>query len=74
MYEDTKDAKNIDATVERYETMSDGDQFQKPRPDAMGTVTLTATEDVFLIPAPSADPRGASVSFQSVLPDHSKTP
>lgn len=52
----------METTVQKFEHVSDEDGPIKavPQPAAMGTVTITDLEDIFLIPAPSADPRGAS--------------
>lgn len=47
--------------VERYEVASDSETgIVKPvlTSAAMGTVTITDLEEIFLIPSPSADPRG----------------
>lgn len=62
MLENTKEIKPLETTVERYETISDGEVSAKviQQPAAMGTVTITDTKDIFLVPAPSADPRGIS--------------
>ena len=51
----------METKVERYEVASDGETgFVKPVQEsaAMGTVTITDLDEIFLIPAPSADPRG----------------
>ena len=60
MLENMKEVKPLETTVERYETVSDGEMSSKviQQPAAMGTVTITDQKDIFLIPAPSADPRG----------------
>lgn len=66
MSDETKEMKSM-TTVERYETVADGGEVAgkaHQRPEAMGTVTITDMEDIFLVPAPSADPRGASISFR----------
>jgi hypothetical protein len=63
MLDDIKDPKAMETKVERYEVISDGETgFVKPivEPTAMGTVTMTNLDEIFLIPAPSADPRGLS--------------
>jgi hypothetical protein len=63
MLDDIKDPKAMETKVERYEVVSDGETgFVKPivEPAAMGTVTMTNLDEIFLIPAPSADPRGLS--------------
>lgn len=51
----------METKVERYEVASDGETgLVKPVQEAaaMGTVTITDLNEIFLIPAPSADPRG----------------
>jgi hypothetical protein len=61
MFDDIKDTKAMETKVERYEVASDGETgFVKPVQEsaAMGTVTITDLNEIFLIPAPSADPRG----------------
>lgn len=61
MIDEFKDPKAMETKVERYEVVSDGETgFVKPvqEPAAMGTVTITDLNELFLIPAPSADPRG----------------
>lgn len=56
------DKKQETTFVDRYEVVDteDGETI-KPAPEtaAMGTVTLTDSKDIFLVPTPSADPRGA---------------
>lgn len=62
MHEDAKGSKAMETQVERYEVVSDTETgFVKPvqEPAAMGTVTITNLDEIFLIPAPSADPRGS---------------
>ncbi|CZT18286.1 related to transporter protein HOL1 [Ramularia collo-cygni] len=49
--------KKIEPTVERYEDVEDGITEVTQQPDAMGTVTVADTKDMFLVPSPSADPR-----------------
>ena len=61
MIDDIKDSKAMDTKVERYEVASDNETgFVKPVQEsaAMGTVTITDLNEIFLIPVPSADPRG----------------
>ena len=64
MGEIIKDMKPLQAAVERFEYLSaDEEQTKKDgghARQAMGTVTITDDEDVYLVPAPSADPRGKS--------------
>lgn len=59
--------KEVETTVDRFETVSDDkDGITKvvvPQPAAMGTVTITDTEETFLVPTPSADPRGTSIGI-----------
>lgn len=50
--------KKVDATVHHYEDVEDGFAKIAKQSDAMGTVTITDTKDIFLVPSPSADPRG----------------
>ena len=51
--------KKIEATIERLEE-ADSDVIKPVQTtDTMGTVTINDAEDIFLVPAPSADPRGA---------------
>jgi hypothetical protein len=52
--------KQAGTTVDRYEVVDDesGKAVQQELA-AMGTVTITDTKDIYLVPAPSADPRGA---------------
>lgn len=61
MLDDIKTPKTMKTEVERYEVVSDAETgIVKPiqEPAAMGTVTITDLDDIFLIPAPSADPQG----------------
>lgn len=61
MHGDVKGSNAMETQVERYECVSDAETgFVKPvqEPAAMGTVTITNLDEIFLIPAPSADPRG----------------
>lgn len=58
----------METKVERYEVASDGENgFVKPVQEsaAMGTVTITDLNELFLIPGPSADPRGAYFATSS---------
>ena len=53
-------ALNIEKTetvVEKYEVRGD-DVVKIPQTGAMGTVTISDTKDVILVPSPSTDPRG----------------
>lgn len=62
MLDDIQDTKDMKTKVERFEVASDGETgFVKPVEEqaAMGTVTITDLNDLFLIPSPSADPRGS---------------
>jgi hypothetical protein len=62
MLDDTNSSKAIETKVERYEVASDsetGIMKPVPEPRAMGTVTMTDLNEIFLIPSPSVDPRGA---------------
>lgn len=57
----TKDAKSLEAAVERFEYLSTDEEQKKDcihQSQAMGTVAITDDEDIYLVPAPSADPRG----------------
>lgn len=49
--------EKITAVVDRYENVND-DIVKVKKPGAMGTVTISDTEDVIMVPTPSADPRG----------------
>src|SRR5690242_10235316 len=63
MIDNVKGTKAMETKVERYEVASDGETgIVKPVQEsaAMGTVTITDLNEIFLIPAPSADPRGMS--------------
>lgn len=44
--------------VERCEGSSSDDLAEVTKSTTMGTVTISDSEDVFLVPSPSADPRG----------------
>ena len=46
--------------VEKFETLSEDEAQSKDtaRHQTMGTVTMTDSDEVFLVPSPSADPRG----------------
>lgn len=60
----TKDAKTSETAVERFEYLSSDEDQRKNgtfQTQAMGTVTITDEKDIYLVPAPSADPRGKSV-------------
>jgi hypothetical protein len=67
MHDQIKDAKIMEATVERFESLSDEEMNGKglTPPEAMGTVNFTDLTEVYLVPAPSADPRG-TVSLNDV--------
>jgi hypothetical protein len=60
MLGETKDAKALEATVERFESLNDDEMQGKglTPSSAMGTVTITDLNEIYLVPAPSADPRG----------------
>lgn len=61
MLDDNKNSKSMETKVERYEVVSDSETgIVKPVQEsgAMGTVTMTDLNEIFLIPSPSADPRG----------------
>lgn len=49
--------ERVTAVVDRYEHVDD-DIVKVKKPGAMGTVTISDTEDVIMVPTPSADPRG----------------
>ncbi|ORY01676.1 major facilitator superfamily domain-containing protein [Clohesyomyces aquaticus] len=55
----SQDKKDLETVVERYEIASDGEATCKTVQQlaAMGTVTITDLDEIFLIPSPSADPR-----------------
>lgn len=54
------DNKSKESTVEHCETVSDVETGTNKveRSAVTGTVTLSDTADIFLIPGPSVDPRG----------------
>lgn len=49
--------EKTDLVVEKYEVVGD-DLVKKTEKAAMGTVTISDTQDVILVPSPSSDPRG----------------
>lgn len=55
-----KDAKLLDVNVERFEYLSSDEESKNglKKLQTMGTVTMTEDKDIYLVPAPSADPRG----------------
>jgi hypothetical protein len=55
MQEPAKDVKALETTVERFEEMQNKGI---PSPGAMGTVTISDHKEIYLVPAPSADPQG----------------
>jgi hypothetical protein len=63
MATEVKDAKVMEATVERFESLHSEEMKGKgfTPPAAMGTVNLTDLQDIYLVPAPSADPRGMMI-------------
>jgi hypothetical protein len=60
MLDNRKDAKYLEPTVEKFESIDDDESQGKTiqRPSAMGTVTISDLDDIYLVPAPSADPQG----------------
>lgn len=59
--------KKFDTTVDKYEVAGSDDESPKAVQEhaAVGTVQVTDDDEVFLIPSPSADPRGAlSISLK----------
>jgi hypothetical protein len=68
MLDNRKDAKYLEPTVEKFESIDDDESQGKTiqRPSAMGTVTISDLDDIYLVPAPSADPQGR-FSFLSKL-------
>lgn len=59
--------KDHKTTIDRVEDVED--DIIKPvlTSDTMGTVTIADAKDIFLVPTPSADPRGAlSASFEAM--------
>lgn len=57
----TKDAKTLETAVERFEYLSSDEEQSKDgirQTQAMGTVAITDDKDIYLVPIPSADPRG----------------
>ena len=51
------DVEKTPMAVEKYEVI-DHDLDKAQEPGAMGTVTLSDSTDVIMVPAPSVDPRG----------------
>lgn len=69
MLDDIKDTKAMETKVERYEVASDNETgFVKPVEEraTMGTVTITDLNELFLIPSPSADPRGLWIKMSKL--------
>ena len=62
--------KDTDISVERYEVVNEAADGMRKQPQAMGTVTITDNEDVFLIPKPSSDPRGPSIFDGGARPSY----
>jgi hypothetical protein len=55
-----KDVIDVDL-LERSETASDNDGLPAvTKSTTVGTVTISDSQDIYLIPSPSADPRGES--------------
>jgi hypothetical protein len=55
-----KDVVDVDL-LERSETSSDNDGLPAvTKSTTVGTVTISDSQDIYLIPSPSADPRGES--------------
>jgi hypothetical protein len=57
----SKDEKVVGSTVERFESLSADESDGKnglQQSETMGTVRFTEEQDIYLVPAPSADPRG----------------
>lgn len=54
------DRKDMKTTVEKFESLADDESYGKgvQKTSAMGTVTISDLNDIYLVPAPSADPRG----------------
>jgi hypothetical protein len=52
-----------DTTVEKFEYLSQDEAHSKgaAQHDTMGTVTILHSSEVYLVPSPSADPRGTPV-------------
>ncbi|KAH5100556.1 hypothetical protein HBH71_233140 [Parastagonospora nodorum] len=56
----SKDEKVVGSTVERFESLSADESDGKnglQQSETMGTVRFTEEQDIYLVPAPSADPR-----------------
>jgi hypothetical protein len=49
-----------DTTVEKFETLSQDEAQSKgaAHHNTMGTVTISDSAEIYLVPSPSADPRG----------------
>jgi len=56
----TKNVIDVDL-LERSETASGDDLPAVTKSTTVGTVTISDSQDIFLIPSPSADPRGKSI-------------
>lgn len=69
MTNEFKESKTLETQVEKFEYASDGEAAtQKTVQDAaMGTVTITDLDEIFLVPAPSADPQGSSYFLKHSL-------
>lgn len=72
MADTTKDAKPSEVNVERFECLSTDEESKDElyQSQTMGTVAITDDKDIYLIPAPSADPRGdllRSLSFLYII-------
>jgi hypothetical protein len=61
MADESKDLKSSEMVVERFESLSTDEAHSKNalhQTQTMGTVIITDEVDIYLVPAPSADPRG----------------
>lgn len=69
MADTTKDAKPSEVNVERFEYLSTDEESKDGlhQSQTMGTVAITDDKDIYLIPAPSADPRGDVLQSSSYL-------
>lgn len=53
------DVEKAPVTVDKYEVVDD-ELVKVKAPGAMGTVTISDTKDVIMVPTPSSDPRGTA--------------
>jgi hypothetical protein len=67
MMGDGKEDKVAEMTAEKFETLSAEEADGKDglhQTQTMGAVTITDMEEIYLVPAPSADPRGKHERYE----------